>query len=95
VLDKQYLVHLPYWYAVIRGIGEGLNALPLLGRSAPAHTVLGRDVHDWIRQRYWRSNRALMEMTGLPLDSYGYPLDPPDREVAEPGPPAWLSWWGN
>ena len=95
VIDKQFLVHIPFWYALVRGIGEGLNALPLLGRSAPAEAVLGRQVHDWIRQRYWRSNRALMEATGLPLDAFGYPVDPPDRALAEPGPPRWLRWWGN
>lgn len=95
VLDKKYLAHIPYWYGLVRGIGEGLNALPWLGRSAPAERVLGAQVHDWIRQRYWRSNRALMEMTGLQLDTYGYPLDPPETEIPAPGPPLWLSWWGN
>jgi hypothetical protein len=95
VIDKHYLAHIPYWYGLVRGIGEGLNALPWLGRSAPAEAVLGREVHEWVRQRYWRSNRQLMETTGLPLDGYGYPLEPPARELEEPGPPSWLSWWGN
>lgn len=95
VIDKQYLAHLPYWYGLVRGIGEGLNALPLLGRSAGAEAVLGREVHDWVRQRYWQSNRALMAATGLPLDAYNYPLDPPERQVPEPSPPRWLRWWGN
>jgi hypothetical protein len=95
VIDKHYLAHIPYWYGLVRGIGEGLNALPWIGGSAGAEAVLGREVHDWIRQRYWRSNRALIEATGLPLDLYGYPVDPPVRDVPEPGPPRWLSWWGN
>jgi hypothetical protein len=95
VIDKQYLAHIPFWYGLVRGIGEGLNALPWLGASAGARAVLGEDVHDWIRQRYWRSNRALIDATGLPLVAYGYPVDPPERDIAEPGPPSWLSWWGN
>jgi hypothetical protein len=95
VIDKHFLAHIPYWYGLVRGIGEGLNALPWIGGSAGADAVLGREVHDWIRQRYWQSNRDLMAATGLALDLHGYPLDPPERPVEEPGPPRWLSWWGN
>jgi hypothetical protein len=95
VIDKHYIAHIPFWYALVRGIGEGLNALPLLGRSAPAEAVLGRDVHDWIRQRYWRSNRALIEATGLPLDAIGKPVVPRELAVPEHRHPRWLFWRGQ
>jgi hypothetical protein len=94
VLDKRYLLHIPGWYGLVRGIGEALNALPF-GKPPSARRLLGRQGTDWIAQRYWKSNVELAALTGLDLAAYGYPLCPPEREVQRPGPPRLLRWWGN
>lgn len=95
VIDKHYVVHIPYWYAIARVVGEALNKLPLFGSSsAPSH-ILGGRAAEWIGQRYWRSNLALMELLGLPLDTYGYPVRAPEREVPRPVANRWLSWMSN
>lgn len=94
VQDKHYIVHIPYWYAFVRALGETLNRLPLLGRAPAVHTLLGRKVEAWVQQRYGATNRQLMEATALPLDRYGYPLAS-EGEQAIPGPPKLLAWLWN
>jgi hypothetical protein len=95
VIDKHYLLHIPFWYGFVRGVGEVLNMVPLWGRSPSSRTILGRAVQRWIEQRYWRSNRDLMDATGLPLDQYGYPMSEPSETIEKPGRPRWLAWLGN
>jgi hypothetical protein len=95
VRDKHYLVHIPYWYAFVRVIGEALNKLPWIGPAPAPARLLGRDVNAWVHQRFCRSNRELMARTGLPLDRYHYPLQPPLGEVVEPAPHPALAWLWN
>jgi len=95
VIDKHYLFHIPFWYGLVRGIGEALNVLPIWGRAPSSQTILGRSIHRWIEQRYWRSNRDLMTATGLPLDQYGYPTSEPAVAVGKPGRSRGLGWFGN
>lgn len=73
VLDKHYLVHLPYWYSARRWLLETLNRLPL-GSSPPAARLLGAENMDYIRERYRDTNRRLAEEFDLPLAHHGYPL---------------------
>lgn len=95
VLDKHYVVHIPFWYAIARGIGVALNQLPLLNWSPGPKRLLGPRVHEWITQRYVRTNAELKAMTGLPLEDYGYRLSPPETEIAKPGATAFASWMGH
>lgn len=95
VQNKHYLLHIPFWYGFVRALGEGLNALPWIGRAPSPSRLLGADVKAWVEQRYWGSNRALMAATGLPLGDYGYPLHPPRVAVPEPRPHPGLAWLWN
>jgi len=75
VLDKHYLIHVPYWYTVRRWLLEKLNRIPLGGAPTPAR-VLGPGNMEYIRERYADTNRRLADEFGLPLESYDYPLRP-------------------
>jgi hypothetical protein len=68
VQDKHWLVHIPYWYAFVRAVGEALNRLPWIGRAPAPRELLGGEINAWVQQRFCRSNRELMAQTGLPLD---------------------------
>ena len=95
VLDKHYIVHVPFWYAIARGIGIALNQLPLLNWSPGPRRLLGPRVHEWIAQRYARANAELKALTGLPLEDYGYRLTPPEIALPKPGATAFASWMGH
>lgn len=73
VLDKHYLLHIPYWYSVRRWLLETLNKLPV-GQPPPAPRLLGARNADYIRDRYRETNRALAEEFDVPLEAYDYPL---------------------
>ena len=73
VMDKYYIVHIPFWYAIMRGLGEAISALRLF-RPPSARAILGRRIHDWVERRFAESNARLRARTGLPLERYGYPL---------------------
>ncbi|HSH43720.1 MAG TPA: hypothetical protein VK973_16485 [Arenicellales bacterium] len=73
VLDKHYLVHIPYWYTTRRWMLERLNRIPL-GRAPSPARLLGPRNMDYIQQRYGESNRQLAEEFALPLETYDYPL---------------------
>lgn len=95
VQDKHYFLHIPYWYGLVRALGEALNMLPGIGRAPSPSYLLGPEVSGWVEQRYWGSNRELMAGTGLPLADYGYPLHPPKAELPEPRPHPALAWLWN
>src|SRR5690606_29602595 len=95
VLDKHYFVHIPYWYGLVRGVGEALNRLPSLGPASSPDRILGRRFRLWIEHRYWESNARLRERTGLPLEEYGYPLTRPGQDAVAPGRSVPLSWLGH
>ncbi|MEM6834958.1 MAG: sulfotransferase [Pseudomonadota bacterium] len=83
VFDKHYVIHIPYWYELVRGVGEVLNKLPGLNWFPGSEAFLGRRLSGWITQRYCRSNAMLEKMTGLSLAQFGYPLEPtPSIETA-------------
>jgi hypothetical protein len=73
VMDKYYIIHIPFWYAVMRGLGEIVSALGIF-RPPSARALLGRRIHDWVERRFAESNARLSARTGLPLGRYGYPL---------------------
>lgn len=73
VLDKHYLVHVPYWYSARRWILETLNRLPVGGAPAPGR-LLGQENMAYIHERYRDSNRQLAAEFDLALDRYRYPL---------------------
>lgn len=72
VADKTYVVHLPGWYLVRRGILETINRFT--GRSPKAPELLGKKEVAWIEDRYRETNRALAEHRGLPLSDHDYPM---------------------
>jgi hypothetical protein len=73
VTDKRILINIPYFYKFRRHILKVLNYLPI--SSAPtAEDNLGREVTEFIRQRYSISNNELRSHLKLPLEKYGYPL---------------------
>lgn len=73
VLDKHYLVHIPYWYTVRRWLLEKLNTLPVGDAPSPAR-LLGPENIDYIHERYRDTNRLLADEFDLPLKRYDYPL---------------------
>lgn len=73
VLDKHYLVHIPYWYTTRRWLLERLNRLPLGEAPSPAR-LLGPANIQAIHDRYRPTNRALGQELGLPLADHDYPL---------------------
>jgi hypothetical protein len=95
VLDKHYIIHIPFWYAVARIAGEGLNRLPVFGWAPKSAGFLGEKLQSWIEQRYWRGNAELKALTGLPLEDYGYALKAPDAEIPKPAANKLFSWMGN
>ena len=95
VQDKHYIVHIPFWYAVARVLGEGLNRLPVFGWAPKSAGLLGEELRAWIGQRYWRGNLELKALTGLPLEDYGYALEAPAEEIAKPAASKLFSWMGN
>ena len=73
VMDKYYIVHIPFWYVTMRAICEAVSAMPFF-RSPSARQMLGNRNFEWIKQRFADSNVRLRELTGLPIERYGYPL---------------------
>lgn len=73
VLDKYYLVNIPYWYSIRRWMLETLNRLPV-GSAPSAVHLLGPANMDFIHERYRDTNRLLTEEFELSLDRYDYPL---------------------
>jgi len=71
VLDKHYLVHIPYWYTARRWMLETVNRLPVGGSPSPER-LLGAANTAYIRERYAESNRRLVEELDLPLARFGY-----------------------
>lgn len=73
VLDKHYLIHIPYWYTTRRWMLENLNRIPL-GSTPSPERLLGRANMEYIHRRYRDSNRLLADEFGLPLEQYEYPM---------------------
>lgn len=78
VLDKHYLVHIPYWYPVRRWLLESLNRLPLGAPPSPEQ-LLGDANLNYIDSRYRDSNGELADRFDLDLARYGYPLPRPGQ----------------
>lgn len=95
VFDKHYIIHIPFWYAVVRVIGETLNRIPGLNWAPKSAGFLGKRLRRWIEQRYWRSNVELKALTGLPLEDYGYVMSAPAEEIPKPAPSKLFSWMDN
>lgn len=94
VLDKHYVVHIPFWYAIVRFAGEALNRVPLLNWAEKSGGFLGKRLRAWIEQRYWRANANLKAITGLPLEDYGYVLTAPAMEIPKPSVSKLFAWMG-
>lgn len=92
VSDKITLLHLPYWYSVRKELFARLNRLALFGAPPRAQDILYGEMHDWITQRFWRSNRWLAERSGFALGELGYPMAPPPIAIARPTGPSALTW---
>jgi hypothetical protein len=73
VLDKHYLVHIPYWYSIRRWMLETLNKIPL-GSAPSAPQLLGASNMGYINERFRDTNRLLAKEFDLPLERYDYPL---------------------
>jgi len=95
VFDKHYIVHIPYWYGLVRGVGEGLNKVPGLNWFPGSEAFLGKRITAWIGRRYHKSNVALERLTGLSLSEFDYPLEPPAVEAIKPARNKLISWIGN
>lgn len=95
VIDKQYIFHIPYWYGLVRGVGEFLNRLPGFSWRPGANVFLGKRLHAWIAHRYGGHNARLEALTGLSLSEYGYPLDAACDEAPRPVNTKLTSWAGN
>lgn len=92
VADKRCLVHIPYWYTVRRAFLEGLNKTGLFGKAPSARRLLGAEIVDWIRERFWQANAELANRYALPLAEHGYPVAKPNRAVPRPSRRASLAW---
>lgn len=92
VADKRCLLHIPYWYTVRRALLEAANKCGLFGRPPSARRLLGGDVVDWIRERFWQGNAELARRYGLPLAELGYPVAKPNRAAERPSRSAALAW---
>ncbi len=91
VMDKHWIVHIPYWYLLTRAVAEGLSKLVFFRTPTP-RALLGKKLMHWIEQHYAESNRRLAAETGLPLEKFGYPM----RATNEAGPAPirpWLPRW--
>jgi hypothetical protein len=95
VIDKQYIFHIPYWYGLVRGVGEFLNRIPGFNWRPGVDVFLGKRLHDWILHRYCKHNARLEALTGLSLAQYGYPLDTPADQAPRPVNTKLTSWAGN
>lgn len=92
VADKRCLVHIPYWYTVRRALLEAANKCGLFGKPPSARRLLGGDVVDWIRERFWQGNAELARRYALPLGEYGYPVAKPNRPIERPTRHPALAW---
>ena len=81
VIDKYYVLNIPYWYVGMRAIGEALSAIRIF-RSPSARALLGDKIIGQIETRFAESNHRLMRQTDIPLQRYGYPL--PEDATAAP-----------
>lgn len=95
VFDKHYIVHIPYWYGLVRGIGEGLNRLPGFSWFPGPDALLGKRLLAWVAQRYCLHNMALEGLTGLSLKEYGYPLEPSCADAPKPAGTKLDRWMAN
>lgn len=95
VFDKHYVIHVPYWYGLVRGVGEALNRLPGFNWFPGSEAFLGKRLAAWIAERYCRSNAAVETLTGLSLAEYGYPLEPPPADAPKPARSKLTAWMGN
>lgn len=91
VLDKHWIVHIPFWYLLVRAISEGLSRLPF-SRAPGPRELFGEKLLAWIEQRYAASNRRLAEETGLPLERFGYPMKQ-TNQISPPPLRRWLPRW--
>lgn len=92
VADKRCLVHIPYWYTVRRALLESLNRTGLFGKAPSARRLLGAEIVEWIRERFWQANAELAHRYALPLAEHGYPVAKPNRAVPRPSRRASLAW---
>jgi hypothetical protein len=74
VIDKRFCFSIPGFYKQRRNVLNAVNRLGFIGGTPGPAAVLGRDVVDYIQQRYAASNRDIVRLLDLPLGQYGYPL---------------------
>jgi hypothetical protein len=84
VADKRVAVHIPYWYPARKLALEGANRLAVFGPRPSARQLLGASTFEWIRQRFWKSNRELERRMDLDLGALGYATEPPPEPIQRP-----------
>lgn len=92
VSDKHHWLHVPYFYTARKRLLAVLERAPLFAARATPEAMLGEPIVDWIRERYWQSNRRLEAAQPIGLAKLGYPLDPAPAPVPLPLAPAWERW---
>lgn len=75
MLNKYYLVNLPYWFRLYKPVLARLNRFSIFGSRPDTLKILGKKNYDLINEYYKDSNRKLLYDFGMEqIRKYNYPL---------------------
>lgn len=75
MLNKYYLINLPYWYDLYKPVLRDLNDMKIFGKRPDSRKILGSENYDFITEYYKKSNKRLIQDFNLQrIKKYDYPI---------------------
>jgi hypothetical protein len=73
MLNKYYLIHLPYWFEIYKRYYKRMNHCRIFGSRPKTHKILGQKHYQFISDYYKTSNQKLINEFGLKnITDYNY-----------------------